>query len=541
MDSPSVVTKEKDLSFSINSITSNATGYVGLFNWGPADKITTITTNESELVKRFGEPDKQTSLYFHAAANYMYYSVPLKIVRVVGTGALNAIASDADAASQTPILVQNDDSFNLLTDATFTTQTPSFIGRYAGSLVNSLRIVAASSAAFEGWDFEDQFDYAPVGDQFNMVVVDATGLITGTIGTIIEKYELLTKNQGDKKIDGTTAFVYEALKNQSNYVYCYDAAEINFLDSAELGVYDITLTGGVDDNVQANADFSTGFQLFNNVDSVDIIRLFASGADTVGQIKAIDVCESRGDAVAFVSPELADVYNNLTVIEDLKEYFNVTINKNTSYGFAVDNWKLVNDKYNDMSIWIPCDSDAAGLHSRTFVTSEPWFSPAGLNRGQLKNVIKLAFNANKPQRDILYKYSINSIVAFPGEGTVLWGDKTMLKAPSAFNRINVRTLFIVIKRAISRAARYQLFEFNDAITQALFRNATDQYLENVKGRRGIYDKRVVCDSTNNTPQIIDANEFVGDIFVKPARSINVIRLNFVAVGTGLDFSELENA
>ena len=201
----------------------------------------------------------------------------------------------------------------------------------------------------------------------------------------------------------------------------------------------------------------------------------------------------------------------------------------------------MNDKYNDKNIWIPCDSDAAGLHARIFVQNEPWFSPAGLNRGILKNVIKLAWSSNQTQRDVLYPQSINSIVSFKGEGTVLFGDKTALMAPSAFSRINVRTLFIVIKKAISRSARYQLFELNDFITQALFRNSTDQYLGDVQARRGIYDRRVVCDSSNNTAQVIDANEFVGDIYIKPARSINVIRLNFIAVATGVAFEEIEGA
>jgi hypothetical protein len=541
MSSPSVIAQEKDLTFSIQSITSNATGYVGLFQWGPADEIVSITTNESELVNRFGEPSNQTSLYFHAAANYLLYSVPLRLVRVVGTGALNAIASDADTAGQTPVLVQNEDTFDQLTDASFTTQVPSFIGRYAGSLGNSIKVSAADATDYANWQYADEFDFTPTGSQFNLIVIDEDGSISGLAGTVLEKYELLTKTPGDKKIDGTTAYVVEALKAQSNWVYCYDADEINFADSGSLGVYEVSLVGGVDDNDVANVDFASGFDLFQNSDTVDIVRLMTSGSDTVGQIRAIDICESRGDAVAFVAPELDDVYNNLDAVTDVKEFFNTTINKNTSYGFAVDNWKLVNDKYNDKTIWIPCDGDAAGLHSRVFVTAEPWFSMAGLNRGQLKNVIKLAWNPTKSQRDSLYKDGINSIVAFPGEGTVLWGDKTMFKAPSAFNRINVRTLFIVIKVAISRAARYQLFELNDAITRTIFRNAVDQYLDNVQGRRGIYDKRVVCDETNNTPQVIDSNEFVGDIYVKPARSINTIRLAFVAVGTGVDFDEIENA
>lgn len=537
MTSPSVISKEKDLTFTIQSITTNATGYVGMFRWGPANEIVSITTNENELVKRFSEPDKQTALYFLSAANYMLYGVPLEVVRVVGTGALNSIDSVADAASQTPILVENESTFDLLTDASFTTQVPAFIGRYAGALSNSIKISAADSAGFAGWEFEDQFTYAPTSDTFNLIVIDEDGLITGTVGAVIEKYELLSKVLGAKKVDGTSAYVVEALKNQSNYIYCYSADAIEF----STGLFEASLTGGVDDNVQTNADFVTAFDMFANSESVDIVRLMTSGADSAAKIRAVDVCEGRGDSVAFVAPDLADVYNNLTAVADVREFFNTTINKNTSYGFGVDNWKLVNDKYNDTTIWIPCDSDAAGLHSRLFVTAEPWFSPAGLNRGQLKNVIKLAWSPNKAQRDVLYKDGINSIISFPGEGTVLFGDKTLLKAPSAFNRINVRTLFIVIKRAISRAARYQLFELNDPITRSLFRNATNQYLDNIQGRRGIYEKRVVSDETNNTPQVIDSNEFVGDIYISPARSINTIRLNFVAAGTGADFSELEGA
>lgn len=539
MNSPSVQTRERDLSFSVQSVTSNATGYVGLFNWGPVNQIISITTGEKELVERFGEPDRSNNLYFAVAANYMLYSVPLRLVRVVGDTALNSIAEDATTGGQTAILVENEESFDALTDAAFTTQVPSFLARYAGSLGNSLRVSVADSTGYDTWEFADQFEYTPTGGQFNLIVIDEDGRFTGTSGAVLERYELLTAVEGDKKADGTTAYVVEALLNQSNYIYCYDPAEIDFLASGSTGVYDVSFINGVDDNDKELADFAGGYDMFQNSDTVDIVRLITSGANTTGISRAISVCESRTDAVAFVSPELADVYNNLDAVTDVLEYFNTTINRNTSYAFYVDNWKLVNDKYTDRDIWIPCDSDAAGLHARTFVNAEPWFSPAGLNRGQLKNVIKLAWNATKSERDSLYKDSVNSVVAFPGEGTVLWGDKTALKAPSAFNRINVRTLFIVIKRAISRAARFQLFELNDAITQTLFRNATDQYLDDIQGRRGIYDKRVVCDSSNNTAQVIDSNEFVGDIFVKPSRSINFIRLNFIAAGTGVDFEELE--
>jgi len=372
-----------------------------------------------------------------------------------------------------------------------------------------------------------------------MVVVDEDGLISGQAGTVLETYELMTLTPGDKKTDGTTAFIGTALKNQSNWVLLGDADAITF--DGVSGTYEVSLTGGVDGNDSSTADWTTAWAKFNNSETVEIMRVFTSGTPATDAAAVIDTMISRGDAIAFLAPELSDVYNAASPEVNVKEYFTTTINKNSSYAFYTDNWKLVNDKYNDQDIWIPTDSDAAALHARTFAQTEAWFSPAGFNRGQLKNVIKLAWNANKAQRDVLYKNSINSIVAFPGEGTVLYGDKTALQRPSAFSRINVRTLFIVLKKNIANAAKYQLFEINDEITRSVFRNAVNAYLENVQGRRGLTDYRVVADSTNNTPTVIDANEFVGDIYLKPARTISYIKLNFVALATGVDFEEVENA
>jgi phage tail sheath protein FI len=202
------------------------------------------------------------------------------------------------------------------------------------------------------------------------------------------------------------------------------------------------------------------------------------------------------------------------------------------------NWKYTYDRYNDIYRWVPMNGDMAGLCARTDDTNDPWWPPAGLNRGQLKNVVKLAWNPRQTARDTLYKNAINPVVNFVGEGSVLWGDKTLLSKPSAFTRINVRRLFIVMRKAISRSARYFLFEFNDSFTRAQFKNMVNPYLANIKGRRGLYDFLVVCDETNNTPVVIDANEFIADIYVKPARSINFIYLNFIATPTGADFSEV---
>jgi len=210
----------------------------------------------------------------------------------------------------------------------------------------------------------------------------------------------------------------------------------------------------------------------------------------------------------------------------------------SSYAVMDSGWKYMYDKYNDVYRWVPLNGDVAGLCARTDTERDPWFSPAGLTRGQIKNVIKLAYNPNKAQRDTLYKAGINPVVSFTGEGTLLYGDKTLLGRPSAFDRINVRRLFIVLEKSISKAARSALFEFNDEFTRAQFVNLVEPFLRTVQGRRGIYDYRVVCDESNNTPEVIDRNEFVGDIYVKPAKSINFIQLNFVAVRTGVAFEEI---
>jgi phage tail sheath protein FI len=199
------------------------------------------------------------------------------------------------------------------------------------------------------------------------------------------------------------------------------------------------------------------------------------------------------------------------------------------------------DKYNNTYRYIPLNGDIAGLCVNTDTVRDPWFSPAGFNRGQIKNAIKLAWNPNKTQRDVLYAAGVNPVVSFPGQGIVLFGDKTLQNKPSAFDRINVRRLFIVLEKTIARAAEFSLFEFNDEFTRAQFVALVTPFLRDVQGRRGIYDFRVVCDTTNNTPQVIDSNQFVGDIYIKPARSINFIQLNFVAVATGVDFTTIVGA
>lgn len=527
--SPSVVSNEIDKTLNISSIVSNGTGYVGMFRWGAVDQVTTITTNEAELVKKFGRPDSNTTLYFHSALNYLLYVTPLSIVRVVGTNAKNSVPT-----GQTAIQIGNDAQYE-----TATLTGISFLGRYPGELGNSIKVSCANSAGFATWAYKSKFDYAPTGSQFNVAVIDVDGYITGIANSVLETYQLVTTTSGSKRTDGTSAYINKVLSDQSNYVLVGDNSEITFDESGSLGVYEVTLQGGADDNDAQNADFDSGWEVFANKQTYDIARTFASGSPSESAGTSIDMCETRQDAIAFIGPDLDSVYNNTDTVTALTTYFGTTINRNSSYGVYVDNWKQVYDKYNDNYIWIPCDSDAAALHARTWQQQAPWWSPAGLTRGVLKNVVKLAWNSNEDDRDVLYPAAINSIVSFMNEGTVLWGDKTSYNAPSAFSRINVRSLFIVLKKNISYAARYQLFEFNDFITRTNFKRASDSYMDTVEAGRGVTDYLTVCDESNNTPDIIDGDGFVGDIYVKPNRSINWVTLNFVAVATGVDFTEVE--
>jgi phage tail sheath protein FI len=283
--------------------------------------------------------------------------------------------------------------------------------------------------------------------------------------------------------------------------------------------------------------------LFASAEEVDVSLILqgkAVGSANNAQLAnyIIDnICESRKDCVAFISPAKTNVVSNAGNESTSMVGFR-NASRSTSYAVLDSGYKYQYDKYNDVYRYIPLNGDTAGLCVRTDDTRDPWFSPAGFNRGQIKNIIKLAYNPDKANRDILYKANINPVVTFPGQGTVLYGDKTMLTKPSAFDRINVRRLFIVLEKAIATAAKYTLFEFNDEFTRAQFKNLVEPFLRDVQGRRGIYDFKVVCDSTNNTGEVIDRNEFVGDIYIKPAKSINFIQLNFVAVRTGVEFSEI---
>jgi len=424
----------------------------------------------------------------------------------------------------------------------------------------------ADSATFTGWTYEDQFDSAPstsdyvsnlggADDELHIIVIDEDGLISGTAGTVLEKWANVSKAADARTSAGANNYYVEVLKG-SKYIWWMDhttsveAGDTAWGSSSAATTFKTmstvvtrSLTGGVND-APTDAEIQTGYDLFANAELIDI-NLLINGPHSlaVGKYIIDNIATTRLDCVVFVSPTLAAVYNNAGDEADdiVTERQDAAFNVNTSYAVMDSGWKYQYDKYNDKYRWIPLNADVAGLCARTDAIADPWFSPGGLNRGQIKNVVKLAYSPDKTDRDTLYKAGINPVVSFPGEGTVLFGDKTLLAKPSAFDRINVRRLFIVLEKAIATAAKYQLFEFNDAFTRAQFRNLVEPFLRDIKGRRGIYDFRVICDETNNTGEVIDRNEFVADIYIKPARSINFISLNFIATRTGVAFEEIVGA
>ena len=434
-------------------------------------------------------------------------------------------------------------------------------GRYPGTLGNSLKVSMADSATFTGWTYESEFDAAPgtspyaasVGgssDEMHIIVIDEDGAWTGTAGTVLERYAFVSKGSDAKKSDGTNNFYKDVINSRSEYIWWMDHSPVltdagtscagnTFVNLST--VSNSSLSGGTDDFVLTDGEKQSAFSLFNNAEQYDVSLIMAGKASATVAQHIIGICESRLDCVAFISPENTangDVIIGYTSTEigHITGYRDAL--SSSSYAVLDSGYKYQYDRYNDKYRYVPLNGDVSGLCARTDFTNDPWFSPSGLNRGQIKNVVRLAVNPNKTQRDTLYKKGVNPVVTFPGEGTVLFGDKTLLTKPSAFDRINVRRLFIVMEKAIATAAKFQLFEFNDPFTRAQFKNLVEPFLRDVQGRRGITDFVVKCDESNNTGQVIDANEFVADIFVKPNRSINFITLNFVAARSAINFTEI---
>jgi len=421
----------------------------------------------------------------------------------------------------------------------------------------ALGTVANSTPILRKWQYADQFGIAPgtstyatnksgANDEIHIIVLDEDGDFTGTANNVVEKYSFVSKAVDAKNNDGSSNYYASVINQNSEYVWWtgHQPGATNWGSNAQSVTFNeirvpfyASMSGGADGTI-GSSEIINAYNKFADSDSVDVTLIISGPANnTIASHLISNIAEVRKDALVFLSPLRASVINNAgSEVTSIVSYRDTL----TSSSFAVmdSGYKYQFDKYNNVYRYVPLNGDIAGLCTRTDLERDPWFSPGGLNRGTIKNVIKLAFSPTKSERDSLYIKGINPVVSFQGEGTVLFGDKTMLSRPSVFDRINVRRLFNVLEKSISRAARSSLFEFNDQFTRAQFVALIEPFLRDVQGRRGITDFRVVCDETNNTSAVIDRNEFVGDIYIKPARSVNFIQLNFVAVRTGVSFDEI---
>jgi len=422
--------------------------------------------------------------------------------------------------------------------------------------VASAVAVTAGAAVLRKWQYADQFGVAPgtssyatsvngSGDECHVIVVDEDGQFSGAANTVLEKFAFASKASDAISDNGDTNYYKTVINSQSQYIWWlgHQPGATNWGNTAS-GItftnvntpFTASLGAGADGTI-GNSEIITAYGYFANADVVDVSLLISGSGNATVATSLISTAESRKDLLVFLSPTKASVVNNANAEATAILAYRNSLTS-SSYAVLDSGYKYQFDKYNNVYRWVPLNGDIAGTCARTDLERDPWYSPGGLSRGVIKNVIKLAYNPNKTDRDNLYVQGINPVVTFQGEGTILYGDKTMLAKPSAFDRINVRRLFIVLEKSIAKAARSTLFEFNDQFTRAQFVNLVEPFLRDVQGRRGITDFRVVCDTTNNTAEVIDGNRFVGDIYIKPARSINFIQLNFVAVRTGVSFDEI---
>ena len=625
--SPGVNYSEIDLTNVTPNVASTTAAIAGVFQWGPAEKIITITS-EDDLVRVFGKPLRDDNgIDFHCAANFLQYGRDLRVVRAIGNDETNANSSgrtglqyaNEDVLGGTDgltaafyakypgilgnslkvVVIDGDGEANLTVGATasigtntirFSTvlggtleendklifQTNQFsqtflVDSAAGNTVTTKTFIASTLGLSASVKFRSKYadlfqltaetstqasSKGGANDELNVVVIDEDGLFTGTRGTILETFQNVSKAYDARDNDGQPNYVTSVINAGSNYIWVGDIEQLwgqtgnvqdlttSFSDisggyaAAKVSRY--SLSGGTGASSTTANIFTKGYSKFLDRDNVDISLLISGRSDATTVKLLADLVNERKDCVLFVSPALNDVLNKTQTIatSNIISTRNNTYAINSSYVVMDSGWKYIYDKYNDMFRYIPLNPDIAGLCARSESATQAWFSPAGLNRGTIRNSIKLAFNPDQSSRDLLYVNTINPIATFSGEGTILFGDKTMLKKPSAFDRINVRRLFITLEKTIATAAKYSLFEVNDEFTRSQFRNLVIPYLRNVQAQRGITDFRVICDETNNTGQVIDNNQFVADIYIKPARSINFIQLNFIATRTDSTFTEI---
>ena len=578
--SPGVRVREIDLTNVVPAVSSSIGGFAGAFSWGPVEEVRQVTS-EKNLAETFGVPSLTNNTSYFTAAGFLQYGNNLQVVRCETSALKNAIADSTGTA----VLIKGQENYNAAYSAGQASVGP-WAAKYPGTLGNSLKVEICAPGHYATWTNAANFDSAPgtseyaesqgvsaALDELHIIVIDEGGQWTGTAGSILEKFAFVSQASDAKLANGESNFYKDVINAKSAYIWWMDhdavltdagtalsTAATSFAFTGSSTVITDSLALGVDDNTLTASAIQTGFDLLEDSETIDVNMLIcppldntlanASSACIAVANDLIAIASARKDCIAVISPPVqfttnpagqsitdvnggsvaATAVNNVVAFADYLT--------SSSYGTLDSTALKVYDKYNDAFIDIPSSGHVAGLMANTDTVADAWFSPAGFTRGQVLGVTRVAFNPKKAERDTLYKARVNPIVSFPGEGTVLFGDKTLLSRPSAFDRINVRRLFMVLEKAVATASKFQLFEFNDEFTRAQFRNLVEPFLREVKGRRGITDFKVVCDETNNTGQVIDANEFVCDIYIKPARSINFITLNFIATRTGVDFDEI---
>ena len=572
-ESPAITVKEIDLSGVVPNVASTTGALVGDFQWGPVDSPV-LVSDESGLVSIFGSPSKTNTIDFHSAAYFLRYANSLYVVREATEGSSESLNA-RDARASATARKKNQDSFDFQAAAKDSDEH-TFIAKYPGALGNSLQVQwlqgvdSAGDVKFSAWTYENNFDAAPITstyasnvgsskDEMHVVVVDQDGLFTGTKGTVLETFPFVSAASDAKSDDGTSNYIKDVINNKSQYLWMAgfgDVTDSDFSSNAGTVLADgkdftsgfveavktLSLTTGANSAALTTSQYATGFDKYEDKDNIQVDFLIAPGMATRGdQTTVVNdlntiAASTRKDCVVVTSPARSDVVSSTTPNTDI-----VTTAKSltfSSYIFMDNNYLKVYDKYNDQYINIPAASSTAGIMAASDNSAAAWFSPAGQRRGAYLGVTSLGYTPNKTERDLLYRNAVNPVANIPGQGILLFGDKTHMSRPSAFDRINVRRLFLVLERAIAIAARNVMFEFNDEFTRAEFVNIVEPFLREVQGRRGITDFRVVADATNNTAAVIDRNEFVCSIFIKPARSINFVTLNFVAVRTGVEFAEI---
>lgn len=570
--SPQVAVIETDLTNYIPAIPTGITGMVGNFSQGPVGQRV-LVTNEQELVDYFGKPDNDNFTHFFSAWNFLQYANQLYVVRAAGddTGTASTLSNanvlwtnaTVGVASTEDVLIKNQDDYLIFIDASLSTFMDSdvlgIVARYPGEYGNNIKVAAigwtvtTTSTVFATSSTTSNLywnDILPnkMRDPYNLAIAvfKLKANYTHTNDNpdaydLVEKW-MVSTTQGIKDGEGNSLYVEDVINQSSKYIYAFfkDSATLNAAFTAAA----VTLTNGYSGTYSTGAVMQ-GYDLFANPEEFDI-NLIIDGGNTDADVQQYindSIVLKRKDCFAIFCPPKDKVVNvsggASQIVADLDKYINETLGRGTSsYAAFYGNWKYQYDKFNDKYRWVPLSGDMAGIYALTDYTRDPWFAPAGFNRGAVRNVVRLAWSPNLAQRDMLYKENINPIVQFRGEGPIVFGQKTLLNKPSAFDRVDVRRLFLVLEKAISTSSKYFLFEKNNDFTRRMLVGMIDPFLRDVVGRQGLYDFRVKCDETNNTGEVIDRNELVCDIYLKPTKTAEFIVLNFIATRTGVEFSEV---